>query len=334
MSKDDFHFLLNDPADRSSRIKRKGGAFFFSLFFHFLLVLLVLFGPALNWPWKKQMEPLSERDLTRLATSPPLWSQPPEMRPRVNRTPSLPKQTIQESMPAVPPPLVSPRELNQPAPDAGTKKVEQLPQQEYQTALAEEPPSVNLPPLPENQDPFKTRSTPLRGALKGATLGEMLEKMETPGSSLQSSVDSAIRKGYFRGTAENPISSDTTGGIRKFDKRLDDFSVEEPDILNDTQGVDFSAWLRIVFYRVRDNWYAAIPELIRTGTRGKTVVIFDVQRDGKLSNIQLAKTSGISSYDRAAFSSVNLSVPFPSFPPAFTGNQLTVRFSYFYNIKR
>jgi TonB family protein len=333
MPKDDFHFLLSDTADRSSRIKRKGEAFFFSLFFHFLLVLLVLFGPAFNWPWKKQVEPLSERDLTRLAISPPLLSRSPDMLPRVKKAPSLPKQPTQERMPAAPP-LVSPRELTQSAPEAATKKVEQLPIQELHTTPAEETPPVNLPSLSGSQDPLKTGSLPEPGALKRNTLGEMLAKMETPGSSLQSSVDSAIRKGYFRGTAENPSSSGGTGEIRKFDKRLDDFSVEEPDILNDTQGVDFSSWLRIVFYRVRDNWYAAIPELIRTGTSGKTVVIFDVHRDGKVSNIQLAKTSGISSYDRAAFSSVNLSVPFPAFPPAFKGDQLTVRFSYFYNIKR
>jgi TonB family protein len=97
--------------------------------------------------------------------------------------------------------------------------------------------------------------------------------------------------------------------------------------------VDFGPWLRIVYFRVRDNWHSAIPELIRSGARGKTVLIFDVKKDGRIANLQLAKTSGLQPYDRAAISSIQLSEPFPNFPPAYAGDQITIQFSYFYNVR-
>lgn len=175
--------------------------------------------------------------------------------------------------------------------------------------------------LPEEMNPNGKQGTNLR---------DLMAKMETPGNSIQSSIDDAIRRGLFRSGSG---SSDPGAGMHKFDNRQANFSVDEPTILNDTRGVDFGAWLRIIYFRVRDNWYAAIPELIRTGTRGKTVLIFDVLKDGRILNLQVAKTSGVQPYDRAAISSINLSVPFPNFPPAFSGEYLTIQFSYFYNIR-
>jgi TonB family protein len=148
-----------------------------------------------------------------------------------------------------------------------------------------------------------------------------------PGSSIQSSLDKARKGGGIGG------GSLDLGGTPHIDKRMPDFSVDVPSILSDTQGVDFTSWLRTIYFRVRDDWYAVIPEVIRSGYQGKVVLMFDVLSDGKVEKLEVIRSSGISPYDRAAISSIKLSEPFPNFPHAFTGDRLTLQFTYLYNIR-
>jgi TonB family protein len=159
------------------------------------------------------------------------------------------------------------------------------------------------------------------------SLREISESLESPGFSVQSAIETARQSGNYGQGAQGDHS------IHNFDHRNPDFSVEQPTITSDTQGVDFSPWLHLVYYRVRDNWYSVIPELIRTGTKGKVVLIFDVRNNGRIESMQVLRSSGLSPYDRAAISSVKLSEPFPGFPPAFKGEAITVQFTYLYSLR-
>jgi TonB family protein len=156
-------------------------------------------------------------------------------------------------------------------------------------------------------------------------LQEISDGLEAPGFSVKKSIEQARTSGSY---GQGGPGGDS---LRNFDNRQANFSVEEPTILSDTLGVDFGSWLRLVYYRVRDNWYAVIPELIRSGTKGKVVIVFDIHSNGRIENLQVVRSSGLSPYDRAAVSSLKLSEPFPSFPHAFKGEMLTLQFSYLYN---
>ncbi|HVN81227.1 MAG TPA: TonB family protein [Terriglobia bacterium] len=158
-------------------------------------------------------------------------------------------------------------------------------------------------------------------------LRDLVARLEVPGSSIQSSLEKARKGGGIGG------GSLELGGTPHIDKRMPDFSVDVPSILSDTQGVDFTSWLRTIYFRVRDNWYAVIPEVIRSGYQGKVVLIFDVLNDGKVEKLEVTRSSGISPYDRAAISSIKLSEPLPNFPHAYTGDRLTLQFTYLYNIR-
>jgi hypothetical protein len=332
---DDLHFLLNDFIDRQTAFRRKGESLLFSLIFHFLFVLLIIFGPHLRFLWQKPPD-LPAQELTRLESHQPVFAPIPNDQRHPRRTPNPPahdrrpvdkapmvnplKQSLSNSaeelkIPSPP----TPREIIKPTADAAQPPPSTSNQEQHGLTQEEGKISEKLS-LPEEMN---------RNGKRGTNFRDLMEKMESPGNSLQSSIDEAIHKGLFR---SGSASGEAGGGIHKFDKRQANFSVDEPTILSNTQGVDFGAWLRIIYFRVRDNWYAAIPELIRTGTRGKTVLVFDVLKDGRILNLQVAKTSGLLPYDRAAISSINLSVPFPNFPPAFSGDYLTIQFSYFYNI--
>ncbi|PYV93434.1 MAG: hypothetical protein DMG05_01695 [Acidobacteria bacterium] len=159
-------------------------------------------------------------------------------------------------------------------------------------------------------------------------LRDLFAGLQTPGSSIQSSLERA-RQGENLGYG----ASGSGDSLHRFDKRQPNFSVDEPTILSDTRGVDFGPWLRLIYFRVRDNWYSVIPELIRSGTKAKVIVIFDILNNGRIENLQIVRSSGLSPYDRAAVSSLKLSEPFPSFPASFSGERITLQFSYFYNIR-
>lgn len=89
-----------------------------------------------------------------------------------------------------------------------------------------------------------------------------------------------------------------------------------------------SAYVRLVEQRVGTNWLrTSLGEL---GRPVQTIVTFEVLRNGKIQNIQLAKTSGIRSVDLAALRAVQASNPLPPLPLEFRGRQVRFRAEFNY----
>lgn len=89
-----------------------------------------------------------------------------------------------------------------------------------------------------------------------------------------------------------------------------------------------SAYVRLVEQRVGRNWLrTSLGEL---GRPVQSIVTFEVQRSGKIQNIQLAKTSGIRSVDLAALRAVQASDPLPPLPFEFQGRQVRFRAEFNY----
>jgi TonB family protein len=104
------------------------------------------------------------------------------------------------------------------------------------------------------------------------------------------------------------------------------------EVLTDTKGVDFSAYLQKVVSDVRKNWYNNIPEsakapLMKTG---KVIIEFAVLKDGTISGMKFISTSGDVALDRGAWAGVTASSPFSSFPSEFAGQYLGLRFAFYY----
>jgi TonB family protein len=102
------------------------------------------------------------------------------------------------------------------------------------------------------------------------------------------------------------------------------------DILSDTHGVDFGPYLRRILEVVRQNWYELIPQRAET-MKGKVAIEFAITKDGKIADERLVATSGDAALDRAAWSGIYSSSPFPALPTEFTGPYLALRFRFFYN---
>ena len=324
---------------------RRREAYLTSLVLHLLLVIFILVSPKLFSNNNEKL--LSRRNLTALDESKQLGLLALDKDyQKLLQKPKSPLHSDKVRISQGKPPAVDPKELQAPHP---VKKA-QVPEQSSPPSTPKPAsPTLALPPPPTSssaaggQRPSQPGETETEGkqvaqlqspqppgpsaGTASRSLREISESLESPGFSVQSAIEKARQSGSYGQGGQSGNS------IHNFDRRNPDFSVEQPAIISDTQGVDFSPWLHLIYYRVRDNWYSVVPELIRTRTKGKVVLIFDIRNNGRIDNMEVLRSSGLSPYDRAAVSSIKLSEPFPSFPPAFKGELITVQFTYLYNIR-
>jgi TonB family protein len=110
-------------------------------------------------------------------------------------------------------------------------------------------------------------------------------------------------------------------------------SANDPIILSDTHGYDFTNYLKLMADQIRAKWYAGMPDAARQGQKGRVVVVFTVLRDGTAPDLRIVAESGTRSLDEAATAAIQSASPFPQLPAAFNDNQIVVQFAFVYNQK-
>jgi TonB family protein len=105
------------------------------------------------------------------------------------------------------------------------------------------------------------------------------------------------------------------------------------EILTDAGGADFTGWATHMGIEIKRNWYGRMPESAQLGDKGKVVLRFQVQRDGKLLNqeLKVELSSGKKALDKAAIGAIRDAVPFESFPEKFAGPAIELRLTFVYN---
>jgi len=112
-------------------------------------------------------------------------------------------------------------------------------------------------------------------------------------------------------------------------------TLDQAEILTDTMGVDFGPYLARITAVVRNNWMNLLPPSVYPPIlkQGKVSIEFFILKDGKVSGMQVHTPSGDVALDRAAWASITASNPFPPLPKEFPGQNLGLRFYYFYNLE-
>jgi TonB family protein len=98
----------------------------------------------------------------------------------------------------------------------------------------------------------------------------------------------------------------------------------------DTQGFDLGPWANRVVAIVRSNWI--VPVAAELGVKGVVGVSFQVERSGRIININVISTSGTPSFDQAAVNALKTSNPFPALPADFPRPVLPGVFRFYYNL--
>ena len=105
------------------------------------------------------------------------------------------------------------------------------------------------------------------------------------------------------------------------------------EILTDTKGVDFGAYIQVVQKSVKRNWYSLIPNTAGPPLYkgGKVSIEFAITKNGQVAGLRFASGSGDVALDRAAYGGITVSNPFPPLPTEFHGQYLGLRFTFLYN---
>jgi TonB family protein len=102
------------------------------------------------------------------------------------------------------------------------------------------------------------------------------------------------------------------------------------EVLSNTQGVDFRAYLQKVSTTIRNTWSLSIPPAARV-RKGTVTIQFVVLSDGKIGAMKLASSSDDDLLDRIAWKAIKGAGPFSALPKAFTQPNLKLCYRFFYN---
>jgi TonB family protein len=237
---------------------------------------------------------------------------------------------------------ISPKVLNKVAPPRPEEhRIEAPP-----AANPERPPS-DLPaaPTPQpNRNPPPTAATPpvdaaptpsrLLPAAPQPVPGHLNLGLPSasPGKEMQDQLQDAVRhagSGTYSTGGSIPRGAGGGGGGRGGGQVGNAVTILTP-----TEGVDFNSYITRLVARVKQNWYAVMPESAYMGDKGIVAITFRINRDGSFpsENYNLERTSGKDPLDTAAMSAIRTTNPFDPLPPQFKGPYIELRFIFFYNI--
>jgi TonB family protein len=108
------------------------------------------------------------------------------------------------------------------------------------------------------------------------------------------------------------------------------------EILSDTLGVDFSAYLARIHDEIERHWYEVLPPSVLPPLykKGKLRIQFTIMKDGSVRGMVLAISSGDTALDRAAWGGIVGSSPLPPLPEEYIqrgGQDLTIQGTFLYN---
>jgi len=106
---------------------------------------------------------------------------------------------------------------------------------------------------------------------------------------------------------------------------------ESGPISFETQWYPWGDYADQMIGKIRYHWYSNMPPLIRLGVKGVVVLRFTIQRDGRITDIQILRSSGSPPYDFAARKAIELSSPLKPLPADFPNPNERVTAGFYYN---
>lgn len=303
----DTHELLEmiSELEDERRWSRLREGIWLALLFHILLLSAITWIPRYVFHVAPVIDPFDaikqRKDLTYLDLPPDALrelQQKPKVKPAPPKLPKIDKKTL-DALNSPPPKLP-------PAPTPEQPKVEPAPV----------PPSQTIPPSPQGQvEAPRPSAVPARP--------NFAMNNQNPADQLRDAMRGASRD---RGTVEGQVP---LGGLARHPG-----AGSGAQILSDTQGVDFSGWLRRWYFETERTWDPLIPDEVNPPIlkSGQVQIRFKVLPNGQVTDMQLEGRSGDSALDRAAWGAIAGS-NYPALPREFHGPYLELRAVFMYNMQ-
>ena len=325
---DELLHLIDRLEDERSQARRREGIWV-SFIAHLLLFWFLFYGPHSHRVHVvTPSEAQKKEDLTFLNLPPDVQRQlkakpqaPPSDKNRTAQAehPTLDRKTLQqlEAMKRAGPPQPTPPQTapQQPVPPQQAAPATQPAAPPQQQAQATPPPPPRQPQQSLLNEPKPVPTAPTRPDFNTGpqTAGDAIRQAER---------DAARNAGGPSGDyGQNAPSQHQAVNIG-------------PDILSDTQGVDFGPYMKRVIDATKRSWYPIIPESARPplDKQGRVGVRFKIYPDGSVKEMTLEFPSGDVSLDRAAWGGILGASPYPRLPQGFKGPFLELRFGFYYNM--
>lgn len=246
------------------------------------------------------MKEHDKQELTYIAPRAPIM----KVAPKIDRKTM---EALRKTAPKLPP-------LPTPAPPTPQPPVQQQPpEQAHNTA----------PPVPTPQLPLPAAPKPspaLDAPMPSAPAPRIAQNSQSAHDAIASAMRGALSA---RGGGDIPASPGAAGPLQA-----------GTQILSDTQGVDFSAYMRQLHHDIQRNWDPLIPQEVEPPLMKKGIVgiRFSILPDGSIGEpMVLETTSGDVALDKAAWYAITSEGQFPPLPRAFHGPLLELRVGFFYN---
>jgi TonB family protein len=290
--------LIDSFDDERSRARFRE-SIYISIIIYLALAWFLFYGPRVLFHQPRYQDPIAlmkQHDLQQLSLNLPRARPAPKIAPKIDRkTMEALQQQARLSAPTPPAP--------NPAP----------PQEEAH---------VSSQPVP--QPPLPAAPKPAQSAVESPLPSAPRPNIAENNQSARNSIQDAMRGGLGRGGANYGSSPGSRRPLQ-----------EDSEILSDTQGVDFSAYMRRLHDDIQRNWDPLIPPEVQPPLmkKGKVYIRFTILPDGTLSQPMILETpSGDVALDKAAWYAITSEGKFPPLPSQFHGPQLELRVGFYYNI--
>jgi TonB family protein len=305
--------VISDLEDERRWARLREG-FWLALLFHIILFSAITWIPTYLFKVPKVIDPFdaikNRKDLAYLDLPPDALRQAqPKVTPKpLPNRPLIDKQTMEQMKRQA---MQAPAPTPPPQPAAPQLEAPEQPKPQ---------PTQALPPSPQTPQPEAPRPQAVP-ARPNFAMGPA-----NPADQLKEDMQHAMQN---RGSGSSGRQA-PSGGLSMHPGA----GTGQPDILSDTQGVDFSSWLARWHYVTQMTWDPLIPDEVNPPIlkSGVVAIRFKVLPNGQVIDMTLDGRSGDTALDRAAWGAITGS-SYPPLPREFHGPYLELRAYFLYNMQ-
>jgi outer membrane biosynthesis protein TonB len=298
--------MISDLEDERRWARLREGVLW-AILFHLAIILALFLLPRYVF----KMPPVIEANVHDKSNftylDSPQWKPKAPVKPLI-KPPVIDKQTLDEMKRETPP---APKIEEPPPPPQPQQQVQEQPKQAAPV----------IPPTPQSPSPIEAPRPSANPARPTFAMNN-----SNPADQLKRDMENAM---HNRGGA---VAEQGSSGLAQHPGA----GTGAPQILSDTQGVDFSNWMARWHYETQKTWDPLIPDEVNApiNKSGMVVIRFKVLPNGRLmdGSVMLEGRSGDTALDRAAWGAL-VGSNYPPLPREFHGPYLEVRAYFLYNMQ-
>jgi TonB family protein len=117
-------------------------------------------------------------------------------------------------------------------------------------------------------------------------------------------------------------------GQDAFDNRQGGDGAFGPSIQFDTKGVEFGPWIRRFIAQIKRNWFIPYAAM---SFKGHVVVTFNVHKDGSITDLNVLQPSSVDAFNSSAGNALLASNPTQPLPPEYPADKAFFTVTFYYN---